>query len=312
MSSLQAVYDQIKKKYRPSPAKRGFRKKKPLSQNIHPCVKRVSLFISLRRDRTYVSGSMTVEGALLIPVFLFFFLHLMSAAEMMRLHGKLQAALWNAGNRAALYGGIFEEEAENLPDAGISYVLIHSLVSDCLGHEYLEASPLVHGEKGLNYLRSEYRDQKECVDIVVTYQVKPVLSLFSFSYRRMSNRYYARAWTGYDTVGNSGIKYVYVTSEGEVWHAVPNCSYIYHVVQASTIAQIKSLKNARGSEYKVCDFCKDQPPGEQVYYTRTGERYHMQEDCTAIYKDIRAIVWREDMPYRACSRCANKEENGSW
>jgi len=297
MSSLWMGYKKIKNKNKPSPANLGFARKNPLSHTkVYRSVKRISVFIS--ESAIYIRGSMTIEAALLLPLFLFFFLHLGGVIEMLRLHGKLETALWNVGNQVALYTETFQEQVQKLPDVSLSYLLIRSQVSDMLGRDYLEKAPLVQGTEGLSYLRSRYLDDNECVDIIVTYQIEPILIFFPFSYRRMSNRYYARAWTGYDVNKNRGEgSYVYVSARGEVWHSSPECSYLYHQVQKV------SAKYLVNTDYAICDFCRNQGPGEYLYYTEQGEKYHLIKNCTAIYKDIRAIVWSPDLPYRACSRC---------
>ena len=247
---------------------------------------------------------MTVEAALLLPLFLFFFLHLAGVMEMLRLHGKLEAALWNAGNQMVLYTDTFSEETEVLPDVSISYLPVNNLIQSFLGKAYLEASPLVYGSAGLNYLRSEYLNEEDCVDIVATYQVKPPLSIFPFRYRRMSNRYYARAWTGYD-VSDSKIKYVYVTPRGEVWHSTPECSYIYHRVMVVWAGEVADRENVKGQRYESCAICNEGEMGPYVFVTEGGKKYHYDRNCTAIYKDIWAIPQGSAGDYRACPRCGS-------
>ena len=66
-------------------------------------IKRISLLIL---PRTPVKASMTVETALVLPLFCFFMIHMGSAIEMMRLHGNLEVALWDAGRQVGIYGGI--------------------------------------------------------------------------------------------------------------------------------------------------------------------------------------------------------------
>ena len=292
MSPLRKIFKSYKIKTRPSPA------------NEKLFVKGISRLISKLRIRS-VHGSMTVEAALLIPVFFFAILYLAGIMELLRLHGKLEAALWNAGNQMTLYTETFSEATEDIPDVGISYLLVHNQVVGFLGEDYLEASPLANGANGLNYLRSEYLDEDDCVDIIVTYQVKPIANVSTFGYRRMSNRYYARAWTGYDlTQTQSEIKYVYVTSGGEAWHSIPNCSYIYHQVNGIPAEGIDSIRNDQGKKYELCTLCKKRPAGTYAYYTREGERYHYIRNCSAIYKNVRAVAWHGGLKYRPCSRCA--------
>ena len=79
----------------------SFQHKHPPSLgNLLVPIKGISLFISKKEK---VPASMTVEAAIVLPLFLFFFLNLMSSIEMIRLHGNLQLALWETGNRMTVY-----------------------------------------------------------------------------------------------------------------------------------------------------------------------------------------------------------------
>ena len=64
-------------------------------------MERISLFTS-PSEKT--NASMTVEASILLPLFLFFFLNLGCALEMIRLHGNLQLALWETGSKLSVYG----------------------------------------------------------------------------------------------------------------------------------------------------------------------------------------------------------------
>ena len=158
-------------------------------------------------------ASMTVEAALLVPLFLIFFLQLMSAVEMIRLHGNIQAALWENGRLLVLaeYARLYEPgeevEAEQTGDnvvlqlgktvlTGLGYKM---LLERELGTEYLDHSPLTYGADGLHLGESSL--QGDLIDIQVTYQVSPFGKLPGIKSFRMANRYYARAWTGYDVTG---------------------------------------------------------------------------------------------------------------
>ena len=305
MFPLWKKHNTKKYKFKPSPAdKSTFLKNFSQKQKyLQTSVKGIAWFAS-QIKLNQMQGSMTVEAAFVLPLVLFFFLYLMGAIEMLRLHGGLEAALWNVGNQLTLYGETFEEQMKTLPGAAISYAVIQRGIKDFLGAEYLEESPLVYGSSGLNYLRSDYMEEEDCIDIVITYQVRPKVSLFPFHYRRMNNRYYARCWTGYDvSEPENTVKYVYVTSYGEVWHAIPDCTYIYHHVERMTKDWIGIKKNIRGYVYEPCEHCKDEPQEAYIYFTKGGDKYHHLENCSAIYKDVWAIEWEEELPYRPCSRC---------
>lgn len=261
---------------------------------------RMSPFTSFPGKR-HLEGSMTVEASLLLPLFMFFFLHLMGYVEMLRLHGNMCFALWNTGNQLSVYAAVPGEDWIEVPDTVVSYLYVANSVKQLLGEEYLDTSPLVHGAKGLNFLSADY--QRDCIDIGVTYQVSPQVTIFPFPYMRLVNRYYGKAWTGYD-VAEKELRYVYVTVYGEVWHETASCSYIFLTVRKAPRDEISRLRNEKGESYTLCKRCKEVQVDGYVYYTEQGSSYHRDKKCASLNRYIRAIEWQEDLAYRPCSRCA--------
>lgn len=257
----------------------------------------------IERNRR-LKGSMTVEAAVVVPLLLLFFLHLGSCMEMLRLHGRLEYALWQTGRELAVYAAA--EAGDDLPDMAVSYLYVNSRVQQILGREYLDDSPLVYGSLGLNYLASEYQED-ENINIILTYQVSPPITCFPFPYFRMTSRYYGRAWTGY-AVGEDEeqIIYVYVTENGQVWHSRADCTYLKLSIYEAAPEGVWMLRNAGGERYSACSRCGGQPKGDTVYLTQEGNRYHTVRDCPALQRRIHAVRWQENMPYRPCSRCNGK------
>lgn len=280
--------------------------RKSRKKNIIPKVssRRMSFFSPLLK-KSVLRGGMTVEASIVLPLFIFFFLHLAGYMEMLRLHGKLTFALWNAGKQLSVYTAIADDMSLEVPDAAVSYLYVQNSVKGLLGKSYLDTSPLVYGSSGLNYLSADY-DEKY-VDIAVTYQVEPQVTIFPFAYMRLINRYYGRVWSGYDVTGEKP-EYVYVTIYGEVWHETTDCSYINIEVRETTSENIGSLRNERGNRYRLCELCAEEEWGTKVYYTPQGDCYHKEETCSSLVRYIRAVEWQENMPYRACSRCVKEME----
>lgn len=225
--------------------------------------------------------------------------------EMLRLHGKLEYALWQTGRELTLFGAW--QGTEDVPDLAVSYLYVNERIQQILGKDYLDNSPLAHGERGLTYLSSEYLEEDDCINIVLTYQVCPQITCFAFPYFRMCSRYYGRAWTGYD-VGDGTKKevYVYVTEDGEVWHGRGDCSYLKVNVCEVQSKEVWAMRNASGERYRPCSRCENRPTGNLVYLTREGNRSHTFRDCPALLRRVHAVIWRESMPYRPCSRCGFK------
>lgn len=268
--------------------------------NLFP--RRTSLFASFCL-RTMVSAGMTVEASMALPLFLFFFLHLMGCVEMIRLHGKLTFALWDVGKRLTVYGAVAEEAEVDLPDIGVSYLYVEKCLTGLLGKEYLDESPLAYGRKGLNFLASEYNE--DVVDIALTYEVQPKVTIFPFSYSRMGNRFLGKTWSGYDVTGEEE-RYVYITLYGEVWHSKPDCTHIYIDIKLASRKNIETMQNDVGDYYRLCELCEEEQWRDVVYYTPQGDCYHKIKECSALIRYVRAIEWNANIPYRACSRCGKE------
>ncbi len=308
MFFLRTKYRSNNKQYiLPSPTNKKVvsdQKSRIKKNNPSRFTRRISSFASFGLKKS-LQGAMTVEASLVLPFFLFFFLHLMGSVEMMRLHGKLTLSLWNAGKQLMVYSAVADTAGMDLPDIGVSYLYVHNSTIRLLGEDYLETSPLVYGKNGLNYLDSQYNE--ELVDIGVTYQVEPKVSIFPFSYMRMANRFYGKSWTGFDVTGKV-LEYVYVTLYGEVWHARPDCTHIQISIEAAAEEGIGDLRNAAGGRYRLCELCEEREGTAFVYYTPQGDRYHKVRTCSALTRYVRAILWEENIPYRPCSRCVKEEK----
>ena len=263
-------------------------------------MERISVF-TYQKEKG-MGGSMTVEAAVVLPLLLFFFLHIMSAVEMLRLHGKLTFGLWECGKELTVYAAMPGETELDTPDIAVSYIYVKSRLEKFLGKEYLENSPLRTGANGINYLASDY--DEGCIDIGISYSVAPQISVFPMGDIRLVNRYYGKVWDGYDNALN--LRFVYVTVYGEVWHKSLDCTHIHHVIRETDWSGISGLRNANGGRYSACELCREDEKGAKTYYTEQGDRYHRSKECPALVRYIRAILWEEDLAYSPCSRCAGE------
>lgn len=268
-------------------------------------IKRISL---LMLPGTPVKASMTVETALVLPLFCFFMIHMGSAIEMIRLHGNLEVALWDAGRQVGIYGGILTEgqspdgEEENgdnrLGTVAVSYTYVKNQIRKQLGEEYLEQSPLEHGIDSLQFLESNTED--DICEIVVTYGISPLTEMLGFRKFRMANRYYGHLWNGYKIPGTGDDEeYVYITEDSEVYHVNRECTHLrlsIHRVEAADIPKW----------YQPCEKCVGQnlvSEAPDYYICTEGERYHARRDCPGLKRTVFCIAEKDAEGYRKCSRC---------
>lgn len=285
-----------------------------------------SLFTSPFRR---LEASMTVEAAVVLPLFLFFFLNMGCAIELIRLHNNLEFALCDIGNRMAIYGyalsemeeqaGIKQadeeapgEERKNalfaeLGDVVFSYIYVKNQIVDYLGRQYLEEAPIVNGADGLQFWESDIFDDNDCFEIIVTYRVEPFSSMIGFGSFRMTNRYYGHLWNGYHIPGTDENKeekdVVYVAENGRVYHEDRNCSYLVLSVREVSLQEACESRNSNGEKYEICMLCEKAGLQGKVYITEDGENIHYKRDCAGLKRTVYEVSRNQVQRYPPCSRC---------
>jgi len=296
------------------------RKRRSFQNDKHPiknsAIEGISLFISRLPQ---LEAGMTVEAAMVLPLFLFFFLNLGCAIELIRLHSNLEFALCDIGNRMSVYGYVLEaqgtEEAksdaelwEELGDVAFSHTFIKNAVVRDVGESYLQESPLVGGAKGLQFWESEIFGEDGCIEIIATYKVSPYVGTVGFGSFRMSNRYYGHIWSGYQIPGadsKQGSEIVYVAENGVVYHESRNCSYLLLSVRGVSLEEAWTSRNTDGERYTPCMRCYDEEKVlETVYITDDGENIHCRRDCGSLRRTVYTLTKEDAKKYRACNRCA--------
>lgn len=262
-------------------------------------------------------AGMTVEAAIVLPCFLFFFLNLLGMIEMYRLHSTLLAALRETGRELSIYAYAYkavtkEEEDEGLEafleDIAFSYLYVKGRVESLAGEEYLDTSPLSQGKESIWYADSSILRQGDIIDLVASYQVSPFIGIVGFSPARFYCRYYGRAWTGYEVApegeeNRGGEEYVYVAENAEVYHLSRECTHIRLSISECEAADLKTLRNESGSKYTPCELCITFW-GDRFYIARSGDRYHQDLNCSGLKRTITVMLRSEaEKKYRMCSRC---------
>lgn len=289
------------------------------------------------RNRSWL-GSMTVEAALVLPVFLIFFLNLASVIEIMRLHGRVEMALWAVGRELCLYGsalrdtGMWDKEVltekamgtdtaagtdraaartegilSQLGDLALSYTYIKGAMEDYLGKDYLDNAPLRGGSGGLQFLGTDMVNGEDALEIVVTYQAMPSWTVPGFRSFLMENRYYGRLWTGFQIQASAQNVY-YLTENREVFHASKNCTHLLLSVRRIPRESLGQVKSSGGAPYRACEKCGQEGDLGMVWIPKEGECYHTRRDCPGLNRIYREVTWEEAQNYRPCSRCGQSRE----
>ena len=270
-------------------------------------------------DRISRQGSLTVEAALALTLFLLAAASFWGLFPAMQISMEIQAALEQASEEmaAAAYGvgkitGSPEAEEEEgallrLASGGLSLAYARQRVIQLVGAERLEESCVWGGSGGLSFLGSSVLEE-ERVDLRVSYRVRLPFSVGPVGSLAVSQRSCRRAWTGQlaaeggEEAETSGTR-VYVTENGSVYHTTLDCTYLNLSVTAVSRGSAGSRRNQWGERYTPCQRCaKYEESASVVWITSQGQRYHTDRDCGGLSRNVR-VVQLEETILPPCSRC---------
>lgn len=252
-----------------------------------------------------MKGSMTIEAACVTPLFLFLLLTILSLFEMLIMHSVLDSALQQVGKEISTFAYVTEDYESTL----LTELYVKERVIQIVGRDRLNDSVIVGGAGGIMLWRTTLDSQKDTIDLVMTYRVRPRFHFFHINEMVLVNRCYVKAYTGYKVEDSeSKSEYFYVTDKGEVYHVRRSCPYLQPSVTAVQTAKLSLLRNEDGSKYKPCEICLDSgQEGEVFYVTTWGEHYHSSIACTGLKRTI--YVMREEQlgGRRMCTKCMGGE-----
>lgn len=274
---------------------------------INRLLKRVSFIFSRGR------GSMTLEAAFALPFFLFAVLNILFAVNIIGAQSRINAALHQVGNKMAFAGyGYYAAVGKGVP-AGLAGVALtegyaRGEIVEYVGRAYLDQSCVNGGAGGLSFAGSSVMGEGDIIDLRVSYRVRPFVSLMGFDGFSVSQRYYGKAWTGYDASGSvSDLSeedpMVYITETGTVYHLDRNCTYLNPKVEAVTAEGVDGRRNASGAKYAPCGSCGQEAEGREVYITYYGNSYHRLLNCPGLKRTIYTIPLSKVGARGRCSKC---------
>lgn len=284
-------------------------KNRIISNYKHFVSKRTSSVISI----TY-GGSLTIEAALVIPIFIFAIIAVLSFTDILRLQMKLDSSMTQCAKELSVYGyagnKVLGESKDNLPfpaETLFSETYIRNRVISELGKEYLDGSPL-EGNRTMHFLGSRIlKDDR--IELYATYYVTPFFALSPRAGFLTGNTAVARAFTGYDnlTAGNPIVKeeVVYITPEGKAYHKDRGCHYLDLSIEKIFIEEISGVRNKDGNIYHACPLCKGAGGKRTVFITNYGNRYHGDVLCSGLKRTVEMVVISEVGDRHPCSKCAN-------
>lgn len=283
------------------------------------------------------SASMTVEAALVLPLFLFCVFNIIFLLDVIRLQSRVTAALQQTGDRICEYawyreyaapGGGGEGRADtegggagiDIPGAAgdiLSLAFVSGGVKSHLGSEYMNSTCLRGGSGGITYFRSKILSGNDIVELRADYRTRPFIPVLSAPDLTLCSTYYAHAWTGYTigsgpgestdgTESDQENSRVIVAENGVAYHTDPDCVYLNPRVREVDASDLDHLRANDGSIYHPCEYCHPSKSGK-VYVTPDGNRYHNSRSCTRLMRTTHEETMEEASSHlHPCPKCGHE------
>lgn len=295
--------------------------------SIRSRVKR--LFNNCRR------ASLTVEAALVLPLFMFFMLAFLYFIQILTVQERIQAAItriaMNYAKTAYVYKDFpsadetlnfdfsvfdnsFELKLGSLADSLAGKAIVGISAGEYLDNELINNSCIVGGFDGLSFECSGIIGSNSDIEIAVRYKLKIAVPLFALDEMQMLQWVRMRKWTGYEVppaYSSEGEKtddgIVYIAQSGTVYHTHKECSHIMLSVR-EVFGIPEDLRNDSGAKYYPCETCCSSNPDKKAnyYITNDGNRYHIGRDCPGIKRIVKEIKLSEVGERRLCKRCEQR------
>ncbi len=251
-----------------------------------------------KRVSPSVSGSLTLEAALVLPLFLFACVTLLMPFRILDVERQMQA--------------VAERTAEAISQ--MAYVGRGEALSSAAAYAYAEGAVRRGAAKlpaeGISLAGSKLLTDGKQVTLVINYELQLPFSVLGLGRVNRTNRAFRRAWIGKEGSGEKGGQVgedekdtlVYVGQGSTRYHRDAHCHYLSNRLRKVDRKQLDSLRNESGGIYKACSRCGGE--GENVYILPSGEHYHSSGACSAIQAYVREVALHEVAHLGPCSYCS--------
>ncbi len=263
-------------------------------------------YLSVRKRASFLASeskaSLTLEAALILPLFIFACVVMMQPFIVIGIDGKVQSALEQVSHEIAMDAYISPSDTDGkeiaTQAAAFTYaeMAVRSTLSDL---------PV----RNISLSGSSLLKDGETVDLIVEYDVPLPLALFGLNSIHRTNRAYRRAWVGRDGFGDgtgageNDEQIVYIGKTSTRYHILRTCHYLFNDMSQVPLDEIGEYRNTSGAKYYPCSRCGSDAAG-LVYIMKAGSHYHSTKDCPAIQAYVTAVPLSQVEYLGPCSYCS--------
>ncbi len=234
----------------------------------NPLARGCSCSISL--PLSFGRGSLTIEAAVVLPLFLLAMLAVISVSDMIRSYMEMEYRLYSISRSAAVYGYAMGSVTEGREGDWIRLKMVYpskSPVKGIFGHTLLlENHVNVHIFNG-----------------------------------------YSGMFNGDDITGED--EFVYITESGYAYHRRRDCSHLNVSIRQVNTSQVSALRNDSGGIFYLCPRCGrgyklSDLKNRKVYVTDWGNKYHTDINCSDLKRTISVVPLSRAGGRYPCRDCA--------
>lgn len=248
------------------------------TQKQETSVNQSFLLLSKKISGRLLPGSITVETALILPIFLFAMLSVMYLTDAIRVSSENTGKLAERAYKYAKYAYVGKAAMKDMPS--------------------LDMVEMINGGDDI-------------IDLVKRYHIDVPFDLLDAYDPYAVDRVRVRAFTGYDNKRHgkddaAAEEMVYVTGYGTVYHRSLGCSHLNFNIRTTDPEHIGKERANDGSKYYPCEYCMAHGGHpSRLYVTDDGNRYHSTLSCGALKRTIKEVPLSETtLP--PCSECGGK------
>lgn len=244
-----------------------------------------------------LKASYTVEAALVLPLFLFAAITVLSFCRILQVEWGVQTAMHEVVRGAAIAGSALNPSEVVLAGSARAKIL-----KDGVPVKYIWGDMA-----GISFASSSVTEDD--ITLVATYRINPLVPLPGYKGFRIENRAYARRFTGFRP-GSAGSEetYVYVTPYGKAYHKDLRCPYLEPDIRCVMKDVVAGERNSSGHRYLPCPKCGRYGFGKILYVTTYGTVYHSRLDCPALKRTVKRVKLKEaEKTHHVCPKCGSGE-----
>lgn len=263
-----------------------------------------------RTYKTVLSGrgSASVEAAVILPVFIFAMLGLVSVAGIIHTRSIVYEGLYETALYMAEYSFLDRQikdgidvgsEAELLSD-GLSVVTANMKLEEYIDDNGSVEKYVAGGMSGLKIVQAELK-QDDHIYIKMVYDLRIEVPIIGGVGIPCEERIRQRAYLGYDRENDDDSEgtFVYVAENGQVYHSSRSC---YHI--RLSIRQVSPTNADRECEGLAgCSLCARYSGRGTLYVTQSGDKYHFSLECPGLKRTIYRVKKEDAGGLPPCSEC---------